>query len=209
LSARQPRGDVLLVPLYTPIRTDENDVSSQRVFYGGVNVYLQQKAGLFRIMPRWLTRILDAPALLRRAMRSAGQLSPAATGALTVSILKGEHGAQKQELARLVDGLHALEPDVICLPNLMFVGLAAKLKAELRASVLCTLSGEDYFLDQLPEPYQRDAFRLIEDGSKGVDGFIAVTDYYASHAAGHFQLPADRVHVVPLGVNVDEFGEPA
>ena len=32
-----------LIPLYTPIRTDEEDVSIDRVFYGGINVYLQQK----------------------------------------------------------------------------------------------------------------------------------------------------------------------
>ena len=41
-------ADVLLVPTYTPLRTDEEDVSQGRVFFGGVNVYLQQKLPLFR-----------------------------------------------------------------------------------------------------------------------------------------------------------------
>ena len=40
--------DALLVPTYTPIRTDEEDVSQPRVFLGGINVYLQEKLGLFR-----------------------------------------------------------------------------------------------------------------------------------------------------------------
>ena len=40
--------DVALIPTYTPIRTDEKDVSTRHIFYGGVNVYLQQKLGLFR-----------------------------------------------------------------------------------------------------------------------------------------------------------------
>jgi len=31
--------DVLLVPLYTPIRTDEENVSIDRVAFGGINVY--------------------------------------------------------------------------------------------------------------------------------------------------------------------------
>jgi len=35
--------DVALIPTYTPTRTDEPDVSIDRVFYGAVNVYLEQK----------------------------------------------------------------------------------------------------------------------------------------------------------------------
>src|SRR5215472_14955726 len=43
--------DAHLVPTYTPIRTDEPDVSQKRVFLGGINVYLQEKLGLFRHTP--------------------------------------------------------------------------------------------------------------------------------------------------------------
>jgi len=43
--------DVLLTPTYTPIRTDEADVSRMPVFFGGINVYLQQKLALFRHTP--------------------------------------------------------------------------------------------------------------------------------------------------------------
>ncbi len=34
--------DVQLVPTYTPIRTDELNVSVDQVFFGGINVFLQQ-----------------------------------------------------------------------------------------------------------------------------------------------------------------------
>ena len=40
--------DVQLVPLYTPIRTDEESVAVDQVFMGGINVYLQQKLPFFR-----------------------------------------------------------------------------------------------------------------------------------------------------------------
>ena len=43
--------DVTLVPIYTPTRTDEPNVSEERVLYGGINVYLQQKVPLFRRTP--------------------------------------------------------------------------------------------------------------------------------------------------------------
>ncbi|MGH9859973.1 MAG: glycosyltransferase family 4 protein, partial [Candidatus Acidiferrales bacterium] len=43
---------VLLLPLYTPTLTDEANVSHDRVFFGGINVYLEQYSPLFRRMPR-------------------------------------------------------------------------------------------------------------------------------------------------------------
>ena len=65
--------DLLLVPTYTPIRTDEEDLSEKRVFFGGINVYLQQKLGLFRHTPWFLDRLLDAPPLLRWVSRFAAR----------------------------------------------------------------------------------------------------------------------------------------
>ena len=201
--------DVVLVPLYTPIRTDEVSVSTDRVYYGGINVFLQQKSALFRALPGPVARLLDAPSLLRRAMRLAGNTKPADLGELTVSMLRGQHGAQRAELAKLVAGLRAIKPDVVCLPNLMFVGLAAELKRSLGATVLCTLSGEDIFVDALPEPHRTRAHELIERGARDVDGFVAVSNYYAAHATGHFRLPGDRVHVVEMGVRMDDAVAPA
>src|SRR5438105_13410139 len=52
--------EALLIPTYTPIRTDEPDVSMKRVFLGGINVYLQQKLALFRHTPWILDRVMDA-----------------------------------------------------------------------------------------------------------------------------------------------------
>lgn len=201
--------DVVLIPLYAPLRTDETDVSREPVYYGGINVFLQQQVPAFRHAPSWLTRVLDAPALIRGAMRLSSHTDPATLGALTVSVLKGEHGAQQRELAKLIDGLRFIKPDLITLPNLMFVGVARSLKAALHVPVLCTLSGEDVFLDELPEPYRREAFDLIRERSRDADGFMATTGYFADHTATHFGLPRDRVHVVPLGVHVEDFAQTA
>ena len=52
--------EVALVPIYTPIRTDEEDVSIDRVFYGAVGVYLEQHSALFRHTPWLLDRLLAA-----------------------------------------------------------------------------------------------------------------------------------------------------
>src|SRR5262245_33203397 len=89
--------DAVLVPTYTPIRTDEEDVSEKRVFFGGINVYLQQKFALFRHTPWFFDRLLNFPALLRWASRFAVRTQASDLGELTVSILQGEHGKQRKE----------------------------------------------------------------------------------------------------------------
>lgn len=38
--------EVTLIPTYTPTRTDEENASLSRVFFGGINVYLDSKLGL-------------------------------------------------------------------------------------------------------------------------------------------------------------------
>ena len=192
--------DVLLIPLYTPLRSDEPSIAGRTVYFGGLNVYLQQVSSLFRRTPRWIDRLLDARPVLRAIGRWSANTRPEALGALTVSVLRGEDGRQRKEVERLTHALRELGPDLINLPNLMFVGLARRLKNELNVPIVCTLSGEDVFLDGLSEPHRSTAMDLIRRRAADVDGFIAVTRYYAAHAAERFGLPRDRVHAVPMGV---------
>ena len=60
--------DIQLVPTYTPIRTDEEDVSVDQVFFGGINVFLQQKIPLLRLVPGFLDRFLDNAWLIRLSL---------------------------------------------------------------------------------------------------------------------------------------------
>src|SRR5262245_54116555 len=115
VAALTARGhDALLIPTYTPIRTDEKDVSQKRVFFGGINVYLQQKLSLFRRTPWFLDRLLDSPGLLRWVSRFAVKTRAEELGELTVSMLRGEHGHQRKEIAKLVNWLAAeVRPDIV------------------------------------------------------------------------------------------------
>src|SRR5215208_2813297 len=82
--------EVALVPTYTPLRTDEPGVGLERVFFGALNVYLQQLAAPFRHLPAGFGRLLDRPALLSRIVRLGASTDPAKLGALTLSVLRGE-----------------------------------------------------------------------------------------------------------------------
>src|SRR5437763_268183 len=67
---RRQGHDALLVPLYLPLALDEPPATpATPLFYGGVNVYLQQQSSLFRKTPRWVDRLLDAPGVLRAAAK--------------------------------------------------------------------------------------------------------------------------------------------
>ena len=69
--------DVLMMPLYLPLQGQEGDSAGvSPIFFGGINVYLQQKSGLFRRTPRWLDHLFDSPKLLRWVARRAGESQP-------------------------------------------------------------------------------------------------------------------------------------
>ena len=97
--------DVALVPTYTPIRTDEVDVSIDRVFYGAINVYLEQKIPLFRAAPKVIERMLNSPKLLGLVSNIGSSIDARHLGDLTLSMLQGEDGRQSKELDELVEWL--------------------------------------------------------------------------------------------------------
>jgi hypothetical protein len=93
--------EVTLVPLYTPTITDEPNVSQPRVLFGGVNIYLQQKSGLFRRLPRFLDRWLDSPALIRKLSDRQVSVDPRLLGDMTISMLEGPRGVLRKEFDKL------------------------------------------------------------------------------------------------------------
>src|SRR6516162_7880363 len=124
--------DALLIPTYTPIRTDEDDVSQRRVFFGGINVYLQQKFGLFRHTPWLLDRLLDARRLLTWVSRFAVNADYADLGELTISMLEGEHGRQRKEVQKVVRWLKRdVGPQLVNLTNVLLSGVVHEVKREL------------------------------------------------------------------------------
>lgn len=206
---RRQGHDALMVPLYLPPTLDESAASEGApIFYGGVNVYLQQKSAVFRHTPRWVDRLIDAPSVLQLAASRAGSTRAGALGDLTVSMLQGEEGHQVKELDRLCDWLAEVRPDVVCLSNVLLIGLARRIKDRSGAAVVCTLQGEDGFLDALPKGDREAAWQAVTERAADVDALIAVSHYYGEEMQRRAALPAERLHVVYNGILLDGY-EPA
>jgi glycosyltransferase involved in cell wall biosynthesis len=196
--------DVTLLPVYTPTRTDEPNVSEERVFFGGISVYLEQRLPLFRRTPEILDRLWDAPGVIRALTGRGVSTDPSQLGGMTVSMLEGEHGFQRKEHRKLLRWLARQQPfDLVSLPNSLLLGMAPTLARELGRPIVCTLQGEDLFLEGLPDRYRQRAKELIGARQDAVDVFIAFSDYYAGFMASYVGIPRRKIEVVPLGISLD------
>jgi glycosyltransferase involved in cell wall biosynthesis len=198
--------DVVLTPVYTPTRTDERNVSQAQVFFGGISVFLEQQVPLFRHTPRIFDRLWDAPWVIELASKRQIKVDPRSLGEMTVSMLRGERGFQAKEVEKLLAWLRR-EPkfDVINIPYALLLGLAEPLRRELHVPICCTLQGEDLFLDGLGEPYRTQSMELIRSASRFVDAFLPVSEYYRDYMPGYLGLPAAKMRLVPLGINMEGY----
>ena len=205
--ALRARGrDAILLPAYVPTTTDEENVAERRVVLGGVNVWLQENVPLFRHTPRFLDRLLDSRRLLEWLSSRTGSTRPADLGPLTISTLMGEEGRQRKEVEKLGAWLAAeIRPDVVHLSNALLVGLAREIRRRTGARIVCSLSGEDIFIGQLPEPHRGRVRDLLRERAADVDRFVALNRFFADFMANLLAVPADRIEVVPHGVDVAAF----
>jgi glycosyltransferase involved in cell wall biosynthesis len=201
--------DVVLTPVYTPTRTDERNVSTGRVLFGGISVYLEQHAAVFRHTPRVLDRLWDAEWVIRMATKRQIKVDPQSLGELTVSMLRGENGFQRKEIDKMLDWLAGERRfDVVNLPYTLLLGLAGPLRKALGTPIVCTLQGEDLFLDGLADRYRRESLDLIRAASAQVDLFLPVSRYYRDFMRAYLDLPEAKMRTVPLGINMDGYAPP-
>lgn len=198
--------DVTLLPLYTPTLTDETNVPNDKIFFGGISVYLEQNYALFRKTPWLLDKLWDSRAALKMAAKSAIPVDPHFLGEMTVSMLSVEHGRLKKELRKMLRWLESEPaPDVVNLPYTLLIGLAGPLKKSLGKPVCCTLQGEDLFLEGLQEPYKTRALDLIRENIPHVDCFLAVSEYYAEFMTRYLGIPDHKMEIAPIGVSTEGY----
>jgi glycosyltransferase involved in cell wall biosynthesis len=204
-SLRQMGHDVTMVPLYLPLTLDEEDQSAGTpIFFGGINVYLEQKSTLFQRMPGFLHKLLASRKLLAWAAGKTASTRATDVGDMLLSMLRGEEGRQARELDELIGWLQKHHhPDAVCLSNALLVGMSRRLKSQLATKVVCHLGGEDAFLDALPDSHRAAAWQLLTERCADVDLFIAPSRYFGELMARRLSLPPERVRVVYNGIRLD------
>ena len=195
-SLKRAGNDIIMIPMYLPLTIDDCEADSP-IFYGAVNIYLEQLSPIFKYLPQWAKKLLDSDKILRYAAKQSGSTSAVGNEAMTISMLKGEHGKQAHDLDILINWLKEHEkPDVVHLSNALLSGLAAKLKQELGCKIICTLQDEDEWIDEMREPYCTQTWKIISENAEHIDTFIAVSQYYADLMKAKLDVPAEKIKVV-------------
>jgi glycosyltransferase involved in cell wall biosynthesis len=204
---RKAGADVVLAPLYTPIRTDEEDVSINRLSMGGINVYLDESVRWWRRMPGFLRRLVDRPWLVTWAAKYGGGTQPEQLGRLALAMFRGDDGPLKDDVEQMLAWLEAdLRPDIVHLSNVMLAGLARPLQERFGAKVVATLTGEDIFLERLPRPYYEQSRAELRARAADLDAIIALSRDYADFMADYLSFPREKIEVIKPGLNLEGFG---
>lgn len=202
------RHDVTIAPMYLPLMLDEAPIAGLErtpIFFGGINVFLQQKLALFRKTPAFLDRLLNSAGLLRWAARHSHMTSPREHGEMALEMLHVGSSHLRKELDKLLTWLKSEKPDLICLSNALLVGFAPELKQQLGAPVVLFFQGEDSFLDGLPEPYRSKCWAAMAEQLGTADLLLAPTRYYARFMADRLGLAPGSIGIVPNGIRLDGY----
>jgi glycosyltransferase involved in cell wall biosynthesis len=198
--------DAMTLPIYLPLSVDNRQAETDvPVFYGAVNLYLKQQFPFLRRMPKGMKKFFNSSWILRYAAKKAGSTRAKGLEEMTVSMLKGHEGYQKEELNQLIDFIASEQPDVVHLSNALLLGLAYKIKHELKIKVVCSLQDEDVWVDAMSNKYQDYVWKLMGYKAKDVDAFVAVSQYFADLMQTKMEIPNEKLHVVPIGVNPDHY----
>ena len=198
-----------LVPMYLPLRLDEERVDDKTpVFFGGINVFLQEKYGIFRRFPSWVDRLLNRPSLLRAVAKRSHLTSAREQGEMTCKMLRLEESNLGRETDKLVEWLQGEEggPDVVLLSNALLAGLAGVLKERLGVPVVCTFQGEDSFLDGLPDPWREKAWTEMAAQVRECHALVAPSRFFAGVMESRLGLAEGAISVVPNGIDLQGYG---
>ena len=205
---RKQGHQVIKVPMYLPLFADEHDIKDIPVFYGAISVYLKQLYPVFRKAPRWFDKFLNSGPMLKLASGMAGSTRAKGLEEMTISMLLGEEGKQKEELEHMADWIAVnCKPDIIHLSNALLLGLAHKLKERMNVPVVCSLQDEDVWVDVMKPESRDEVWGLMHDRAKYVDLFVSVSTYYASVMQDKMKIPPEKIEKLYLGVDPNSYRE--
>ena len=203
---RKQGHQVIKIPMYLPLFSDEHDITDIPIFYGAISTYLKQIYPVFRKMPKWFEKILNSKPMMKMAASMAGSTRAKGLEDMTISMLLGELGEQKEELDKMVNWIaEHCKPDIIHISNALLLGLARRLKEKTGVPVLCSLQDEDVWVDAMHPQFQQKIWDLMHDRAEDVDALVAVSKFFAETMKKQMNLPSEKVHTFYLGVDASDY----
>jgi glycosyltransferase involved in cell wall biosynthesis len=198
---------VSLLPMYLPLQLDEEKhaQAGNPIFFGGINVFLQQKLPIFRHTPAWFHKLLNHSGLLRSAAKRSHMTSAREHGEMALAMLRIEDSHFGTELDKLVDFLATEKPDVLCLGTALQAGMIRELKRRLGVKIICCFQGEDSFLDGLPEPFKTSCWSELRTRLADADLLVAPSRFYADLMRRRLGSPDLRIEVMPNGIDLEGY----
>ena len=89
----------------------------------------------------------------------------------------------------------------------MMLGLARRIAQRCGPPVVCSLSGEDMFLEKIPPPWYDPIRSTLAERAADVDAFVALNRYYADFMSEYLPAPRARVHIIPHGLDLGGHAE--
>jgi glycosyltransferase involved in cell wall biosynthesis len=199
------------IPLYLPPDVTHTETGlDKNVFFGAISMYLREKVPFLRNMPVFLDKLFDSAPLLKMASKRAGTTRTEGLEDMTLNMIKGENAFRQKELQRLIDYLNKDgKPDIIHLSNALIIGLARQLKKKMDVKIVCSLLNEDDWIDEMAEPFQSKAWKLISKEAGNVDVFLTPSLYYKELFISKTGISPHNFHVVPLGLDPGEMTKSA
>jgi glycosyltransferase involved in cell wall biosynthesis len=194
-------NDVTILPLYLPMHHATEGVP---IFFPAVSYYIEQAMFRKGNIPKWLSKFASSKMFLDLAASMSGSTSANGMENMTMSMITGDDGAFKRNLADMIewvkkDGV----PDIVHLSSSLLIGIAAPLKEELGIPVICSLQDEEVWIDSLKDKWSNIAWEAIIANSVGVDAFVTTSHYYK--AIIDKKMPSLSPKVIYPGINIDKY----
>jgi len=206
VALRKMGHEVIKVPMYLPLFAHELDKNDSPVFYGAISIYLKQLYPVFEKAPKWFDTWLNSKSMLKFAAGMAGSTRAKGLSEMTISMLKGEHGHQHEELDRMIHWIQNHYPaDIIHISNALLSGLAPRIKEKLGVKVFCTLQDEDVWIDVMKPEFRAEAWRLMYENANSIDRFISVSHYFSDFMKEKIGLPDEKIKTIHLGIDPTDY----
>ncbi|MFA6127934.1 MAG: glycosyltransferase family 4 protein [Bacteroidales bacterium] len=206
MALRKMGHEVIKIPMYLPLFANEHDLGEVPVFYGAISIYLKQLYPVFEKAPKWFDTLLNSKPMLKLAAGMAGSTRAKGLSEMTISMLKGEHGHQHEELDRMIDWIKIHYPaDVVHLSNALLSGLAPRIKQKLGVKVFCSLQDEDVWIDVMKPEFRQEAWNLMHENARSIDRFISVSHYFSALMKDRIDLTDEMVRTIYLGIDPSDY----